>query len=53
MPCVIVSTLLSGEVTNCCSIDFGFAIFPPFMFPVLFAFLYCMHFIERSGEDHR
>ena len=43
-----VSILLSSEVTNCCSVNFGFAILFPFIFPVVIAFLCFMHFIEST-----
>ena len=36
--CNSVSIMLSSGVTNCCYINFGFAVFLPFMFPVVFAF---------------
>ena len=40
--------LLSSGVTYCCSINFGYAIFLPFIFPVVIAFLCFMHFIEST-----
>ena len=46
--CNSVSILLSSRVSNCCSINSGFAIFLPFMFPVVIAFLRFMHFIEST-----
>ena len=46
--CNGVSILLSSEVTNCCSVNFGFAILFPFIFPVVIAFLCFMHFIEST-----
>ena len=46
--CNGVPILLSSRVTNCCSINFGFAIFLPFIFPVVIAFLCFMHFIESN-----
>ena len=48
LSCIGVSFLWSSGITNCCSVDFGFAMFLPFMFPVLIAFLCCMHFIEST-----
>ena len=44
--CYGVSFLLPSRATNCCSVDF--AIFPLFTFPVLIAFLCCIHFIEST-----
>ena len=46
--CNSVSIMLSSGVTNCDHINFGFAIFLPFVFPVVFTFLCFMYFIEST-----
>ena len=45
----VVYTLLLNGVTSCCFIDFGFAIFPSFMLPVVIAFLCCLLFIKCTS----